>query len=722
VKAWLGKQWTALRRKVCATWRSWRGKRWPWWAVRVASVAAIVIGCIGVERATNWWPALLLLVAAALPALPRFAEVAGRLAGALLIAAVALVGFNIVVGWVLDVADKLFGTGDKFAVWIGLILAIVVVFAIALWYLWGANWRKRWTRYVAAALLALVAILLPPILIVELRSDDHERVSGQQEVSNALDVLIVTNGAKHDAPTQVAHDPTLDRFDVRYSVGVADGSSVSWKLVAATQPAKALTTIAEGKDAANADTTPARRRNADAVLVLVVDGTPPAVSSPESLDDIDHGDDDLGRWHRVAGAVRATIDRDRKPTPAFALLQTTGKSEAGGSRLADWDGFTTGGTAASMQGLQALSLTDAGLMLAIGDSRKDLALAFKYRPAMLFDSEEPVPRPLSIDKLFRDGAVYLCDDKPLTGDGCPKEPTKRSGALVSGGKHLKLKLPNKRTLQHVAEGDSERLRAEIEAAQKQVPAAAAPPEGTPPPNASPEAPIGAGSTIYVHPVHQNGRLYLDYWWYLSDNPARAGAGSMCGAGLVISGATCHDHESDWEGVTVVVDVSGPEPTLIAVNYAQHNRVASYPWNALRDYWDKHLQDFEKWVDQPASRPLVFVASGTHASYPTPCDANDCKQVGGSRIARLGEGRHDGELEWGANNSRVCGEELCLQLLPTSVGGQQPALWNDFTGAWGQTHCFLKYYCNSGDPPGAPGHQGRYGNPAKATPHTGPVDR
>ena len=31
------------------------------------------------------------------------------------------------------------------------------------------------------------------------------------------------------------------------------------------------------------------------------------------------------------------------------------------------------------------------------------------------------------------------------------------------------------------------------------------------------------------------RIYLDYWWYLPDNPANTAQGAMCGAGLVIAG-------------------------------------------------------------------------------------------------------------------------------------------------------------------------------------------
>src|SRR5262249_28280148 len=126
-----------------------------------------------------------------------------------------------------------------------------------------------------------------------------------------------------------------------------------------------------------------------------------------------------------------------------------------------------------------------------------------------------------------------------------------------------------------------RLREETSAA-----ALATLPEGLPPAAAvAPgEEKVAAKTAIYVHPVsvtHDDGRrlLYLDYWWYLAYNPVELGGGALCGAGLVISGVTCPSHQSDWEGVTVVVDRTG-KPRLLAVQYAQHSDVVRYPWSLL----------------------------------------------------------------------------------------------------------------------------------------------
>ena len=63
------------------------------------------------------------------------------------------------------------------------------------------------------------------------------------------------------------------------------------------------------------------------------------------------------------------------------------------------------------------------------------------------------------------------------------------------------------------------------------------------------------TTVYVHEVPDKlhpGWTDIDYWWYLPDNPADDPQGAMCGAGFVIPEITCFDHQSDWEGVTVVV--------------------------------------------------------------------------------------------------------------------------------------------------------------------------
>jgi hypothetical protein len=602
---------------------------------------------------------------------------------------------------------------------VGLIFALAVVFLVALWYLWSTKW-KGW-RYVAAGGVALFGVLGLPIVWASVGKDDTDRVATPVPVRSALDVMIVTDGSAHPTPAGVPSDPALAGFDVRYSVGVAGGRHVRWTAANGTA-GEALAAVARGRAAPSAEHMPMLRVGADAVLMLVVDGTAPVLDAPEKLPDVRVSDDEeerLTRWRGVARDVIRLVGDHEPPTPAFALLQTADEA-----RIGVWTDPTSSVRPASVQGLASPTLTDTAVALAIQapSARADFALAEEHRPALLFDDDEPVPKPLAIDALFRQGHVHLCDDRPLAGDGCSPDPIRDPRDLRNGGKRLELERPSSDALRAQARRERVRSRAAVVAPQSAMPAAGQQPASAPLTSSQPDAPLGEGGAIYVHPVSVNtgGQrlLYLDYWWYLSDNPARAAGGALCGAGLVIPGATCQDHESDWEGVTVVVDRTTATPVVTAVHYAQHNRVNRYDWKALRAYWrTPRLQRFAKRVTGADARPLVFVAEGTHASYPFPC-STDCKQIG----AGLGENDHDGELEWGGNNTKNCGAANCLQPLPTAGGGQQAALWNDFSGPWGKPHCLWRYYCDSGSPPEAPGRQKRYRDPTLAAVHGGRVDR
>jgi hypothetical protein len=370
--------------------------------------------------------------------------------------------------------------------------------------------------------------------------------------------------------------------------------------------------------------------------------------------------------------------------PAFALLQTTAPR-----RLASWRRFASPGGAVSVQTLGSQTVTDAAVHLAVEapTSQADFALAMSYRPILLFDRDEPVPWPLSVNALFNEGRVTLCHDEGVATE-CDEEPLQRPSELVNGGTHLQLRTKGSRELRHLA-------KTEIDAEE---PGGA----GLPP---------GAGSTIYVHPVslERDGKdlLYLDYWWYLPDNPVGVGGGALCGAGFVIPGVTCQNHQSDWEGITVVVNRTAAEPRVVAVHYAQHGSVVKYGWTQLRARWegDPRVQSLVAGIEDASARPLAFVAEGTHATYPLPC--RNCPQV---THPDLGEAPHRGDLSWVGNQTDVCGRSSCLQMLPTRAGGEEPALWNAYDGPWGERNCFLTYYCDSGSPPTAPGRQDRYEHP------------
>jgi lysophospholipase L1-like esterase len=181
--------------------------------------------------------------------------------------------------------------------------------------------------------------------------------------------------------------------------------------------------------------------------------------------------------------------------------------------------------------------------------------------------------------------------------------------------------------------------------------------------------VDADSTIYVH-VSRSGNdvpntIYLDYWWY---------------------------RPSGWAGITVVLDGDDPAGPPIAVSYGEHSGVARYTWRAAQRLWiDPAVRRLAKGIDTTV-RPLVFVARGTHASYP------------------FRGNRHNGQgPAWSGNLDEGC-RNICLAALPTRDQGRRRARWNAFEGRW-----------DNSPSPRSPGAQDRYKRPwcsARAVDHDG----
>ena len=162
---------------------------------------------------------------------------------------------------------------------------------------------------------------------------------------------------------------------------------------------------------------------------------------------------------------------------------------------------------------------------------------------------------------------------------------------------------------------------------------------------------------------------------------------MCGAGLVIPEITCFDHQSDWEGVTVVVDATKHEP--VEIHYAAHDHVVSVPWSL---------------VSREGGKPLVYVARGTHAAYPKPCSKRFCS------ASLFEDNPHDGYYTW---PETACTAQ-CVTEFPRPDDGGPAASWNAFSGEWGSAVCVAKVYCKRAHAPKAPAQQhggrGRYARP------------
>jgi hypothetical protein len=282
--------------------------------------------------------------------------------------------------------------------------------------------------------------------------------------------------------------------------------------------------------------------------------------------------------------------------------------------------------------------------------------ALDHRPILLFDTDERFRTPLDVDAMLKSGHVQLCPEgKGLLTD-CRN---------VSGVTDLRNGFGNLRFDTQTIEDD--------------------------------ELP----TTIYAHTVRDalhTGWTDIDYWWYLPDNPANTAQGAMCGAGLVIPEITCFDHQSDWEGVTVVVDEA---QNPVAVHYAAHDHVIEVAWSTLQAAVGTTLRPYAAHRDV-ANRPLVFVARGTHAAYPLPCKSSTCN--GNSTFE---DNRHDGHHAW---PEEPCSGEKCVTAFPRTAANAADASWNAFDGHWGSAVCVAKVYCARSNAPAAPGTQGRYQRP------------
>lgn len=194
---------------------------------------------------------------------------------------------------------------------------------------------------------------------------------------------------------------------------------------------------------------------------------------------------------------------------------------------------------------------------------------------------------------------------------------------------------------------------------------------------------GRRSVVYYRRTSHEGRWYWDYWWFYRYNDYE-GRVNHC---VVI----CGDHEGDWEGVTVVSTAS-LEPEILGVIYAAHkDRI---------------------WVDgatlpTAAGHPLVWVARGTHASYPYDC-AEDCEQYNG-----FPEGTHDGAVPWGGNREDECERVACVRALPEVGHPSELALplaggWAGWPGRWGETcHDGCHGIRHQESSPASPGDQPRF---------------
>jgi hypothetical protein len=100
-------------------------------------------------------------------------------------------------------------------------------------------------------------------------------------------------------------------------------------------------------------------------------------------------------------------------------------------------------------------------------------------------------------------------------------------------------------------------------------------------------------TYYYRPMQQAGYLDLQYWFFYAYNDWAGGYGGF------------NDHEGDWEGFHVFFKLDAGnrpiEPPAYVCYLGHHSRITK-PW----DHPD---------VKKVSTHPVIYVAAGSHASYP-----------------------------------------------------------------------------------------------------------
>jgi hypothetical protein len=293
---------------------------------------------------------------------------------------------------------------------------------------------------------------------------------------------------------------------------------------------------------------------------------------------------------------------------------------------------------------------------------EELRLAMALRPRLRFDSRErwrPIGVAAFLTERFEGVGHHAC----LAGADPP--------------------CPLTAELRQLGRGPGAAAYLDVQGAPRDVTSYASPDEGCRRSPPALDCNSGPGAVIYYRRTTHEGRWYWDYWWFLRYNDY-TGRINHC---VVV----CGDHEGDWEGITVITTPAA-EPEILGAIYAAHR--------------DRALVDAVT-LPTASGHPLVWIASGTHASYPFDCDGG-CRQYNG-----LPEDPHDGAVPWGGNRDSECAATGCVRPLPEVGDPSEASLpiagsWAGWPGKWGET-------CHDGCPgprhressPASPGTQVRF---------------
>ena len=178
------------------------------------------------------------------------------------------------------------------------------------------------------------------------------------------------------------------------------------------------------------------------------------------------------------------------------------------------------------------------------------------------------------------------------------------------------------------------------------------------------------TSIYWHTVEPfpgSNYRYFDYWAFYRMNWF----------------APAWSHEGDWEGATIAVSASNPDPSTFAFAALSAHGTQ---WHYLRRTLICDSASDPGLCGSTSQRVNVFVANDTHANYPQPCSAPLgwplCGQTDNSEYGQgsLPEKGYDGSKPWQAND-----DPEALRAFPAETGWEPGTLdpsWVDWYGLWG----------------------------------------
>jgi hypothetical protein len=588
--------------------------------------------------------------------------------------AVLFAGLLVLFVFAKATAEMHFGTASFWA-YVGLgaaLFTVVVAIATALQVI-ARQWGRAVARWMlvlpVAVLVAVGAGLTQQPLPVPVEFTEAPLPTTPQDVVILVDpsdpyVTALAERAR-SSPSEIAPSEVHSwGTDVAFGLAVLNGRAggTAWSLVSrpTTDRAETLRALASVRPTSSAP----ERATLDRALFELADRNTPRIPWRK------------GSAHTIALVVNALPPQEPSGDALARLAQPAAirrpsvsvwyRQKAQSAVYGKWLAWTrnAGGNLGSDTGR---SMFDDVAQLSLNRYYfQDFLLAEQYRPHLKFDGHERF-RPLDVTKFIAKEKPRLCRPRAFRPDDCEKVDS----APRLHGKDGYLRL-----------GGEQRGGRDLPADDRNSP-----------------------QRMYYRVSRSGVMVNIEYWWFFRYNVSPVFGDYMCLAGLSLAEGSCFDHQGDWEGITVsLVNKDGAGTSGGFVSYTGHGWPGyRYGWETLRG-----MGSIAK-----DTHPVVYVAFGSHASYPQRCRRH-CTQldfrhpIAGFHVP-LPDGQHDGGADWPLNKGigLFCG---CLEELPAAFDGR-PVSWNAFRGQWGAPACtFVLKSCTRSLGPPSPAHQPRFSDP------------